>query len=236
MRGVVDDTQITITSRKKLNATNPAAAAQLPPMQGGLECIVLIDGRYAATFRFRDQPRADGAPFVPHLGPRHRFDRLMLVSGDRQSEVAYLASQVGIEEIHAEKSPEQKLAIVRDLTAHSKTLYLGDGINDAPALLAATVGVAFGQNSDVTSEAAGAVIMESSLKKVDEFLHISRRMRNVALQSAIGGMALSVLGMLFASLGHLPPVMGAICQEIIDVFAVLNALRAALPPRSLTDF
>jgi cation transport ATPase len=78
--------------------------------------------------------------------------------------------------------------------------------------------------------------MDSSLAKVDEFLHISRRMRHVALQSAIGGMGLSIVGMLFASAGHLSPVAGALAQEVIDVLAVLNALRATLAPRKLTDF
>ena len=104
----------------------------------------------------------------------------MLVSGDRESEVRYLAEQVGISEVHAQKSPEEKLAIVRAETAKAKTLFVGDGINDAPALMAATVGVAIGQNSDITAEAAGVVIMDSSLEKVDEFMHISRRMRRIA--------------------------------------------------------
>ena len=116
----------------------------------------------------------------------------MIVSGDRESEVRYLAEQVGITEIHAQKSPEEKLAIVRKETAAAKTLYVGDGINDAPAMMAATVGMAIGQNSDVTAEAAGVVVMDNSLEKVDEFMHISRRMRIIALQSAVGGMALSM--------------------------------------------
>jgi P-type E1-E2 ATPase len=149
--------------------------------------------------------------------------------------VHYLAEQVGINEIHAEQSPEQKLTIVREETARAKTLYVGDGINDAPAMMAATVGMAIGQNSDVTAEAADVVVMENSLKKVDEFLHISRRMRSIAVQSAIGGMLLSLGGMMFAAAGLLTPVAGAIAQEIIDVVAVLNALRAALPPKVISD-
>src|SRR5205809_6885038 len=146
-----------------------------------------------------------GRSFIQHLGPKHQFQRIMILSGDRESEVRYLAEQVGITEIHAEKSPEEKLAIVRKETAAAKTLYVGDGINDAPAMMAATVGMAIGQNSDVTAEAAGVVVMDNSLEKVDEFIHISRRMRIIALQSAVGGMALSVIGMVIAATGHLTP-------------------------------
>jgi P-type E1-E2 ATPase len=159
----------------------------------------------------------------------------MLVSGDRESEVRYRAEEVGITEIYSQKSPEEKLAIVRAETEKAKTLYVGDGINDAPAMMAATVGMAIGQNSDVTAEAAGVVVMDNSLKKVDEFMHISRRMRIIALQSAVGGMALSVIGMIFAATGYLTPVAGAISQEVIDVLAVLNALRAAFPPKVIHD-
>ena len=160
----------------------------------------------------------------------------MILSGDRESEVSYLAGRVGITDVKANKNPEEKLEIVQAETKRWNTLYVGDGINDAPALRAATVGIAFGQNSDVTAEAAGAVIMDSSLRKLDELMHISRRMRRIALQSAVGGMALSVIGMFLAAFGYLPPVAGAITQEVIDVLAVLNALRVAIPPSSLTDY
>jgi P-type E1-E2 ATPase len=195
-----------------------------------------VDDRYAATYRFRDTPRAESTSFVGHLSPKHLLAKTILLSGDRESEVRYLADEVGITELHAGKSPEEKVEVVRMETAKAKTIFVGDGINDAPALMAATVGLAFGQESDITAEAAGAVIMDSSLTRVDEFFHISRRMRRIALQSAVGGMALSVVGMLVASAGYLPPVAGAIAQEIIDLAVVLNALRVAMPPRDLTDF
>ena len=235
LRGTVSGHQLQITSRGKLAAQQLAGADQLPSAGGGLECVVAIDDRYAAALRFRDAPRSESLSFVKHLGPKHQFQRVMIVSGDRESEVRYLAEQVGITEIHAQKNPEQKLAIVRKETTAAKTLYVGDGINDAPAMMAATVGMAIGQNSDVTAEAAGVVVMDNSLKKVDEFMHISRRMRFIALQSAVGGMALSVIGMVFAATGHLSPVTGAITQEVIDVLAVLNALRAAFPPKVIHD-
>ena len=233
--GTVSNRQLQITSRTKLIAQEAAGTDQLPPTAGGLECVVVIDNRYAAALRFRDAPRAESRSFINHLGPRHQFKQLMIVSGDRESEVRYLAEQVGITEIEAQKSPEEKLAIVRKETAKAKTLYVGDGINDAPAMMAATVGMAIGQNSDVTAEAAGVVVMDNSIKKVDEFMHISRRMRSIALQSAVGGMLLSIVGMVFAATGHLSPVGGAISQEVIDVLAVLNALRAALPPKEISD-
>jgi heavy metal translocating P-type ATPase len=236
LHGVVGGRVVQVTSRKKLAAQSSESAAHLPPPAGGLECVIVIDGRYAATLRFRDQPRAEGRPFIGHLRPRHHLERILLVSGDRESEVRYLAEQVGIANIHAGQSPEQKLELVRQETARANTLFLGDGINDAPALTAATVGVAFGANSDITAEAAGAVILENSLAKVDEFLHISRRLRRIALQSAVGGMVLSLIGMGFAAAGYLPPVAGAIAQELIDVAAVLNALRVALPPKKLSDY
>jgi heavy metal translocating P-type ATPase len=236
LNGTVDGRAVRITSRNHLDLEHPESTAALPPASGALECVALVDGRLAATLRFRDQPRAEGAAFIGHLGPRHRFDRVLLVSGDREEPVRHLARQVGVQEVYFGQSPEDKLSLVRRETAKASTLFLGDGINDAPAMTAATVGVAFGRNSDITAEAAGAVIMDSSLQKVDEFLHISRRLRAIALQSAVGGMVLSLVGMAFAALGFLPPVAGAVIQEVIDVAAVVNALRVAIPPRILTDY
>jgi P-type E1-E2 ATPase len=158
----------------------------------GLECLVLIDGTYAATLRFHDTPRKESRTFIKHLSPRHAVNRVLIVSGDRDQEVRRFADQVGIKEVHSAKSPEEKVAITSDEASQAPTLFLGDGINDATAMQAATVGVAFGVQSDITSEAADVVILEASLGRVDELIHIARRMRRIALQSAIGGMALSI--------------------------------------------
>lgn len=226
LTGTVNEQEITVTHRKKLAAD---LLAQLPPAQSGMECVVLVNGRLAATFRFRDTPRADGHSFISHLKPMHHFEKVILLSGDRASEVEYLADIMGIKETYASQSPEQKVNLVRSETAKVPTLFMGDGINDAPALAIATVGIAFGQQS-VVAEAAGAVILENTLVKVDELLHISAKLRQVAVQSAVGGMLLSFLGMGIAAAGYLTPVQGAILQEVIDVLAILNALRLTWQP------
>ena len=232
LRGTVAGHSVQITGRKKVEAQKLA----LPPLESGLECLVFIDGVYAAAIRFHDAPRGESASFIRHLAPKHAVGKVMLVSGDRESEVHYLAENVGIGEVHAGKSPEEKVAIVKEETAKGRTLFVGDGINDAPALLAATVGVAFGSHHDVTVEAADAVVLEPALEKIDELMHIGRRMRRIALQSALGGMAASILGMIAAAFGYLPPIWGAVGQEVIDLLAVLNAVRVALPTEELQDF
>lgn len=232
LRGHIGADLVAITGRRNVGSN---IADQLPPPAAGMECIVLRNGEYAATLRFQDVPRAESRSFVGHLMPRHQVRRVMLLSGDRDAEVQHLAALVGIKNVRAGASPEEKLAIVRAEAAKGPTLFLGDGINDAPAMEAATVGVAFGHNSDITAEAADAVVLEPSLASVDELIHIGRRMRRIALQSAVGGMTLSMIGMLAAAAGWLAPVPGAIAQEVIDVLAVLNALRVAAARTELND-
>jgi len=228
LSGVVDGRDIAVTHRKKLIKSDPALADILPPSASGLECAIMIDGAYGATLQFRDSPRVEGRDFVGHLGPVHHFKKIMLLSGDRESEVSHLSKLLGIDESLASQTPEQKVEIVRRETAAAPTLFMGDGINDAPALAVATVGIAFGKHSAVTAEAAGAVIPESSLQTVDELFHISTAMRRILLQSVIGGMVLSIVAMGFAAMGYISPVMGAVLQEGIDVIAIVNALRLAL--------
>ncbi|MHB1701147.1 MAG: heavy metal translocating P-type ATPase [Acidobacteriaceae bacterium] len=233
LRGQVGDHSIWVTGRKKIPES---LSAKLPPTAAGLECVAVIDDRTVGLFRFEDQPRHDTKPFLDHLKPQHQIDQVTLLSGDRMAEVALFASRMHIEHVYGGMSPEQKVAVVRDLTKQARTIYVGDGINDAPAMLNATVGIALGVNSEITSEAAGAVVLESSLRSVDELMHIGARMRRIALQSAVGGMSLSLAGMLAASLGMLSPIHGALLQEAIDLLAVLNSLRMILPSDSLSDY
>ncbi|HEY6967954.1 MAG TPA: heavy metal translocating P-type ATPase [Candidatus Angelobacter sp.] len=237
LSGKVAGRQVQITGRNQAIAKGLITNGELPPIESGLECLVLVDGRFAGLLRFHDEPRAESSSFVRHLKPRHQANQIVLLSGDRQSEVEHLAKIVGIERIYAGVAPEEKLRLVTEETARRKTLFVGDGINDAPAMLAATASVALGgQNSDVTSEAADAVVMDSSLRKIDELIHIARRTRSIALQTALGGMMLSGAGMLFAAFGYLPPLAGAITQEVIDLLAVLNALRVGIGKTQLSDF
>ncbi|MFA6303173.1 MAG: heavy metal translocating P-type ATPase [Legionella sp.] len=235
LHGIINKHSIDITSRKKLLETRPQDALLLPPVSPGLECIILLDNEYAAAFHFHDAPRAESKSFISHLTPYHQFKKIMLVSGDRESEVNYMGAFLNLSEIHASQSPEQKLAIVRSETKKAPTVFMGDGINDAPALTAATVGIAFGQFSNITAEAAGAVIMENTLNKVDELLHLSLNTRRIVLQSALGGMIFSLIGMGFAAAGFINPISGAILQEIIDIIAILNALRLTWGTRIKID-
>ncbi|MFJ1269303.1 heavy metal translocating P-type ATPase [Legionella lytica] len=235
LNGIVNHRKVSVTSRKKLLEMMPECNSLLPPVSPGLECLILLDNQYAAALHFHDAPRAESKSFITHLTPAHQFKKIMLVSGDRESEVNYLAKLIPFTEIYASQSPEDKLAIVRGEIKKAPTVFMGDGINDAPALTAATVGIAFGQHSNVTAEAAGAVIMENTLSKVDELLHLSISTRNIAAQSAVGGMLLSLIGMGFAATGFISPIMGAILQECIDILAIINALRLAFGSKIKID-
>jgi P-type E1-E2 ATPase len=134
---------------------------------------------------------------------------------------------LGAVEVLAERTPAQKLATILEERRRGVTVMVGDGVNDAPALAAADVGVAMGaRGATAASESADVVIVVDRLDRVTEALLIGRRARQVAVQSVLAGMALSGLGMLLATAGWLAPVAGAVFQEAIDVAVILNALRA----------
>jgi heavy metal translocating P-type ATPase len=232
LRGTVNGREVFLTGRGKVSAEK----LQLPPIEPGLECLVFLDGKFAALFGFEDSPRSDSRVFLSHLSPRHRVTRVLLVSGDREAEVRSLAEKIGIRTAYGARTPEEKVELVRAETERAKTVFVGDGINDAPAMQAATVGIAFGHENDITSEAADAVVLDRFLGKVDDLIHIGARMRKIALESAVGGMVLSAAGMALAAFGWLPPVSGAVAQELIDLAAVLNAVRVTLPFGALRDY
>jgi P-type E1-E2 ATPase len=196
----------------------------------------LIDGELAGVLRFRDEPRSESKPFLGHVRSHHGIKDVVLLSGDRVTEVESFAHLMGISRMHGGILPEDKAAIVRHLTAQHSTLYIGDGINDAPAMMSSTVGIAMGVNSEITSEAAGAVILQASLTSVDELIHIGSRMRRIALTSAIGGIGLSAIGIVASAFGYLQPIEGAILQEVIDLLSILYALRIVVPTKSVGDF
>ena len=233
LTGLVAGRHVTVTGRGKLSPEHQAA---MPPVSPGLECVFLLDYNLAGVIHFQDEPRRESQSFLSHLDSKHSISRIILLSGDRPAEVALFAERMGIIQAYGGKSPEEKVELVRETTLHGRTLYIGDGINDAPAMMAATAGIALGVNSDITSEAAGAVILQSSLIGVDQLMHIGRRMRGIALVSAVGGMGLSLIGMAAASFGLITPIEGAIAQEAIDLLSILNSLRMILPTGSLTDF
>ena len=227
---------IQVTSRSKFGAHFPTSSDLLPALAGELECVVVIDGRYAATLRFRDESRAEGKSSVSANSSRSTVSTAFYsCPASLKPRCATWQTEVGMTEVFASQSPEQKLLLVREETKRVNSLFMGDGINDALALTAATVGIAFGQESEVTAEAAGVVILDNSLERVDELLHFVRRMQSIALQSAVGGIGLSMIGMFIAAARYLLPVVGASTQEVIDVLAVLNAPRTSMAPRMLSD-
>lgn len=225
LHGFVGSHHIAIGKRSLLV---DAGVVDLPP-PAGPECAVLIDDMPAALITFRDVPRKESRPFVEHLAEHHGITNVMLLSGDRDTEAQYLASLVGITSARGGLSPEEKLITLEEVLKHQRTIFIGDGINDAPALQAATVGIGLGTKSDILTESADVIVLDPSLERVDAFLHLSHRVRAIALQTGIGGIALSILGMTAAAFGFLPPVLGACVQEAIDLAAIINALRTTSP-------
>ena len=219
--------EVAITSRQKFAAIDPARAAVLPPTAGGLECLILVDGEPAGMLRFRDSPRADGKPFVKHLAPVHGLDRVMLVSGDRESEVRWLADVVGIAEIHAGIQPEGKLKIVEELTGQAPTLFVGDGINDAPALAKANVGFAMARGgSDTAIETADVALMDDDLRKIPRFIRLSRATYAILVQNITLALAIKALFFGLTIAGSATMWMAVFADMGTSLLVVANGLRA----------
>jgi len=190
--------------------------------------LVGVDGRLEAAIVVRDPLRGGAESLAAELRSLG-VGRVMLVSGDRADVARDVAASVGIDEVYADQSPEQKLAVVQDVSAESpgSVVMVGDGVNDAPALALADVGIAMaGKGATVSSETADVVIVVERADRVPLTIRVGQRSLRIARQSVVVGLGLSVGAMFVAAFGYLPPVWGALFQEVIDVVVILNALRA----------
>jgi len=207
----------------------PDAAAALRrriALNGTAAVYIAVDGTMEGALVIEDPVRAD-TPDTLRTLRRVGIDRVVLLSGDRPDVAHAVGGSLGADVVLSEHTPAQKVQAVLNERARGVTVMVGDGVNDAPALAAADVGIAMGaRGATASSEAADAVIVVDRLDRVAEAVLIARRARSIAVQSVLAGMALSGFGMVLATFGVLPPVAGAFFQEAIDVAVILNALRA----------
>jgi heavy metal translocating P-type ATPase len=200
-----------------------------PPAGAGLRAFVSIDGAAAGTIEFADRPRPEAADALAQLRALG-IQRIMLLSGDHDAEAQSVAAGLGITDARGDNLPGDKLAVIRELVRDGhQVAMVGDGINDAPALSAATVGVALASGSGrIAAEAADIVLLGDDLRGVPTAVAIGRRTMRIARQSLWAGVGLSGIAMLVAAAGGIPPAIGALLQEGIDVAVILNALRTSL--------
>jgi cation transport ATPase len=207
------------------------AAGAVVPGHGSGEAhvFVAVDGHLAGVIVMADESRPDADRIVERLheeGIRH----VAMASGDRRSVAERIGRELGVDRIYADQSPEDKLEIVRRLRADpdlGPVIMVGDGVNDAPALALADLGIAMGAaGATISSETADAVITVDRIDRVADAVHTGRRSLQIARQSVLAGMGLSLTAMGIAAAGYLPPVAGAVLQELIDLAVILNALRA----------
>jgi len=191
-----------------------------------LRVYLAVDGLLAGVFTFGDSLRGDAGRSLDslrHLG----VDKMMLLTGDDEAAATATVSTLGFDEVVADATPEQKLAVVAREMSGASVMMVGDGINDASALATATVGVALGARGiTASSQAADVVLLKPRLTLVPEAIRIAQRTRRIALQSIVAGLVLSAAGMCAAAFGYLDPVAGAILREAVDIAVILSALRA----------
>lgn len=187
---------------------------------------VCVDGEPVGAVLLRDPLRRDAPRTIRRLRAAG-LNRLVMLTGDRPDPAREVGAVLGLDAVYAQQSPADKVSAVRTERESATTIMVGDGVNDAPALAAATVGVAMGaRGATASSEAADIVLTTNRLDRLADAMDIARWSRRIAVQSATVGMALSGLAMAAAAVGWLPPAWGALLQEGIDVAVILNALRA----------
>jgi len=199
-------------------------------LDGALTVFVAADGQPAGAIVLQDRIRPDARATIRAI--RHGgVTRIVLATGDRAEAAGPVGALTGVDEVLAGLTPEGKLDVVRREQRQAPVIMTGDGINDAPALALADVGIAMGaRGSTASSEAADAVLTVDHLARLGDVAALARRTRRIALQSVLAGMGMSLAAMAAAAAGLLPAVWGALLQEAIDVAVILNALRALRPP------
>jgi heavy metal translocating P-type ATPase len=195
-----------------------------PP--GALAVAVAVDGRLAGFLIFADELRA-GTEAMLHEMRNMGIERIVLATGDRHEVARFIAAGLSFDLVRSELTPDQKILVVLSERKNGPVMMIGDGVNDAPALAAADVGVAMGvKGAAASAEAADVVLLVDHLDRILPAIKIARRSRFIALESVVAGIGLSTLAMIAASFGLLMPVEGALLQEVIDVGVIFNALRA----------
>jgi len=235
--GTVGQHEVSVGGWRWISTLHPYAVKDFESLQQGgsaegLSAFVAIDRQGAGIVDYADRLRPEVGALVVELR-RLGIGRTLLLSGDRESNVRQVAAAIGIDEAHGDLAPEDKTRIVQALVSAGETVVMvGDGTNDAPALSAATVGIALASGGGgIAAEAADAVILADDPGRVAEAVEISRRTLRIARESIWTGLILSACAMGFAAAGALPPAIGAMVQEAVDVAVILNALRAAVAPR-----
>ncbi len=195
-------------------------------MPGSLAVAVAVDGRPIGLLILSDQLREGTEKLLRGLR-KVGIERIVLATGDRAEVASHIAAGLSIDLVRSELTPDQKILVVLSERKDGPVMMIGDGVNDAPALAAADVGMAMGaRGAAASAEVADVVLLVDQLDRVLPAIQIARRARRIALQSVIAGMGLSMVAMVAAAFGHITPVQGALLQEAIDVAVILNALRA----------
>ena len=231
LEGVIDGRAVRVGSHQMVyGARKPEAwavrALRRAAWRSALSVFVAVDGRTIGAVLLADELRRETPRAVQALRTAG-VSRIVMVTGDRADAAETIGAALDLDAVLADREPADKVDAVATEQRQNATVMVGDGINDAPALAAATVGIAMGaRGASVSSEAADVVILIDRLDRVSDAVIIARRTRGIALQSILAGMTMSGLAMFFAAIGLLLPIAAALTQEAIDVAVILNALRA----------
>src|SRR5215468_10877349 len=231
LEGLIDGRTVRVGSHQMVCGSHTpegwaVRALRRAAWRSALSVFVAVEGQLIGVILLADELRRETPRAVQSLRTAG-VSRIVMVTGDRADAAETIGAALDLDAVLAEREPADKVDAVTTEQRQSPTAMVGDGINDAPALAAANVGIAMGaRGASASSEAADVVILLDRLDRVSEAFTIARRTREIALQSILAGMGFSGVAMAFAAVGLLPPVAGALTQEVIDVAVILNALRA----------